>query len=202
MPRNLWEFDQTYRTHGKQFIAGVDEAGRGPLAGPVVIAAVLLPAYFYHEKINDSKLLKEKERFRLEKLILKAALDFSLVVVDHHSIDKYNIRQATLMGMKKAVQNLIIRPQLVLIDGENVKIPNIQTVKVIHGDQTSFSIAAASILAKTFRDRMMEYYHQLYPQYEFGKHKGYGTLLHRKLIKKWGPSPIHRKSFLKKSVNW
>ena len=202
MPSELKQFDDQYRTKGSFFIAGVDEAGRGPLAGPVVIAAVVLPPTFYHPEINDSKLVKEAQRYRLEKLIRKVAIDYQIVVVDHQMIDTYNIRQATLKGMKESLSRLMVKPDVALIDGERLEYKEIKTVQVVHGDRRSLSIASASILAKTFRDQIMLLFHQEYPEYGFDKHKGYGTKDHRQKIKELGPCPIHRKSFLKKISNW
>lgn len=202
MPSALFEFDQQFRNDKYRLIAGVDEAGRGPLAGPVMIAAVILPVDFYHDSIHDSKQLKEKERERLDSLIRRVALDYALVSVSHEEIDRWNIRQATLHGMKRAISSLRPQPDLVLIDGEEVTGLGVPARKIIHGDTLSLSIAAASILAKVLRDGMMNYYHHIYPEYKFAEHKGYGTKEHRELIRRWGPSPIHRKSFLKKSYLW
>lgn len=202
MPIELKQFDDQYRKEGYEIIAGVDEAGRGPLAGPVVVASVILPPDFYHPEINDSKKLKETQRNRLEQLIRKVALDFQISVISHHTIDEINIRKATLSGMHSCLDNMIMRPGIALVDGETLSVKGIPTRKVIHGDGISLSIAAASILAKTFRDRLMMWYHHLYPEYGFDKHKGYGTASHREIIKKLGPSPIHRKTFLKNLMNW
>ncbi|GAB4180881.1 MAG: ribonuclease HII [Calditrichia bacterium] len=202
MPDSLIQFDHAFRRNGVKLLAGMDEAGRGPLAGPVVIAAVIMPPDFYHPLINDSKKLKEQDRYRLEPLIYKYALDYSLIVVPVEFIDKVNIRNATLKGMEMAVKRLQIKPETVLIDGESIGFPDIKSEKVVKGDSQSFSIACASILAKTFRDRIMIKMDRLYPVYDFKKHKGYGTEYHRTKIKEHGPCPIHRRSFIKKMKDW
>ena len=202
MSRELLEFDQTFRMKGNSTLAGVDEAGRGPLAGPVVIAAVILPAEFYDHRINDSKKLSAKMRLKMDDIIRKNCADFSLVVMSPGEIDRLNIRQATLRGMRNAVQQLNLRPDLVLVDGENVSGLPLPQQKIIKGDSKSISIAAASIIAKVFRDNLMEHYHFEFPQYAFDQHKGYGTEGHRNALIKYGPSPIHRQSFLGNLEKW
>lgn len=179
-------------------IAGVDEAGRGPLAGPVCAAAVILPIDFKLPNLNDSKKLSSKIREKLYKKIKKQAVAFKAVMMSEKVIDKINILQATLAAMKKAVEGLERRPRYVIVDG-NKKIPgiNISQSAIIKGDGKCPSIAAASIVAKVLRDRYMLSLHKKYPQYGFDRHKGYGTRLHMENIKKFGISPVHRKTFTK-----
>ncbi len=178
-----------------ELVAGCDEAGRGPLAGPVVAAAVILPKNFYHLEIDDSKRLKPEKRERLFKIIMDSALTFSFGIVEPGVIDKINILNATKRAMFEAVSGLKIKPEVVLIDALTISdLPFLQ-VPIIKGDSLSISIAAASILAKVKRDRIMLEYHKKYPQYQFARHKGYPTALHRRCIRKYGPCPIHRQSF-------
>lgn len=186
---------------GYKTVAGVDEAGRGPLAGPVVAACVLIDNSFSINKelwlkINDSKKLSTKDRECLFKIIKDNCLAIEIGVVDNKIIDKINILQASFLAMKKAIENLKIKPNYLLIDGK-FKIPNIDInqASIINGDAKVFSIAAASIIAKVSRDWLMSQYDKKYPQYNFKQHKGYGTKLHYLNIKENGPSPIHRLSF-------
>ncbi|HHW30531.1 MAG TPA: ribonuclease HII [Clostridiaceae bacterium] len=198
--RNMCVYEMEAYTKGAGYVAGVDEAGRGPLAGPVVAAAVILPRGIFIEKLNDSKKLTAKKREELFEIITHEALAYSLGIVDEKSIDRVNILNATKDAMEKAIQNLSITPDIVLIDAvklDNIKVPQLSIVK---GDQLSISIAAASILAKVTRDRIMEDMSEKYPQYGFAKHKGYGTKEHIEAIKKYGLCPIHRISFTKKFV--
>ncbi|MBE7048566.1 MAG: ribonuclease HII [Ruminococcaceae bacterium] len=193
------EFDREYLKQGIQYLAGVDEAGRGPLAGAVYAAAVILPPGFYMEAINDSKTLTEKKREALFPLIQKEALAYSIACVDEKTIDEINILNATMLAMKKAIEGLSIRPDLILVDGNisrGLPEPNLCIKK---GDSLSQSIAAASILAKVARDHYcLEELGMRYPQYGFEKHKGYGSASHCELIRKLGPCPAHRMSFLTK----
>jgi ribonuclease HII len=176
-------------------VAGIDEAGRGPLAGPVVAGAVILPQDTKIFGINDSKKLSEKKREELAEIIKKEAIAWSLGIVDAEIIDEINILQATKLAMQKAVEGLSHCPNYLLIDA--VTIPNlaIQQKGIIGGDQVSVSVAAASILAKTTRDSLMLEYHEQYPQYGFRQHKGYGTAEHIEALQTYGVSPIHRKTF-------
>ncbi|MEO0215567.1 MAG: ribonuclease HII [candidate division WOR-3 bacterium] len=178
-----------------EFIAGCDEAGRGPLAGPVVAAAVILPKNFYHPEIDDSKKLKSEKRERLFKVIMDSALSFSFGIVEPEIIDKVNILNATKRAMYEAISGLKINPQVILIDALTIPELPILQIPIIKGDSLSISIAAASILAKVKRDAIMLEYHKKYPQYQFARHKGYPTLLHRRCLQKYGPCPIHRQSF-------
>lgn len=181
---------------GYNFIAGVDEAGRGPLAGPVVSAAVILPKGDIIKEINDSKKLTEKKRFFLYEMIKETALAIGIGIVDNRTIDKINILQATLLSAKIAINKLEIKPDFVLYDGDNpIKDIDIKQTNIINGDAISQSIAAASIIAKVTRDRIITEYHNNYPAYNFAKHKGYGTKEHLNKIKEIGPCPIHRFTF-------
>lgn len=176
-------------------LAGVDEAGRGPIAGPVVASAVILPKNFYNEEIDDSKKLSPAKRETLYQLITKEALSFSFGIVDHDVIDKINILEATKLAMYQAINSLMPEPEIVLIDAIRLEQLPFKQIPIIKGDTISLSIAAASILAKVKRDEIMCAYHKEYPQYQFIKHKGYPTKLHRRCVKEYGPCPIHRKSF-------
>lgn len=188
-------YEENLYDEGYRLIAGIDEAGRGPLAGPVVAASVILPHGLKIIGINDSKKISAKVRDELAEEIKSKALMWSVGIVDVDFIDKFNILQAALKAMYDAVKGLPEQPDYLLIDA--VKIPNLDIPQkpIIGGDGLSASIAAASIIAKTTRDKMMEEYHQLYPQYGFDKHKGYGTKEHVNLIEKYGPCPIHRTTF-------
>jgi len=188
-------FEKLYHGRGYQRIAGVDEVGRGPLAGPVIAAAVILPEGGIGEKLFDSKKISTKKRENLYELIFSKALGVGIGTVGHEEIDLLNIFQATLKAMVLAVENLPIPPDFLLIDGPqgiNLSVPQKPIRK---GDQLSNSIAAASIVAKVTRDRMMVEFHQRYPQYNFAQHKGYGTKEHRKAIEKFGVCELHRKTF-------
>jgi ribonuclease HII len=193
------QFECHVRQCGYQMIAGIDEAGRGPLAGPVVAAAVILPPDYRHPEINDSKQLTPGKRERLHEVIKADALAVGLGVVEASVIDRMNILQATLMAMCDAVLDLSLSPDYLLIDGKNrIDIPTPQET-IIRGDARSISIAAASIIAKVSRDRIMEIYHRQFPQYNFLKNKGYGTGEHREAIRRCGPCKIHRLSFAVKT---
>ena len=192
------EFDKKYLSPNIKFLAGVDEAGRGPLAGPVVAAAVIFERDTHIEGIADSKTLSEKKReFLFEKIISKC-LSFSVSVIDHGIIDEINILKASLLAMKNAVKGLTVKPDLVLIDGNKSFYFDVPVITIVKGDAKSFSIGAASIIAKVTRDRLMRKYSLDYPNYLLEKNKGYPTLQHRQAVLKFGPSPIHRKTFLKK----
>jgi ribonuclease HII len=176
-------------------IAGVDEAGRGPLAGPVVSAAVILKPYCKLPGLDDSKKLRSQKREELFELIVKNALDYSITAIPRQTIDKYNILNAVRFANDICVASLERTPDIVLIDGRDKQIITIPFQTIIKGDSRIRSIAAASILAKVFRDKIMQQYHKQFPNYNFSQHKGYGTRMHRDLIKKFGPCEIHRKSF-------
>jgi ribonuclease HII len=176
------------------FIAGIDEAGRGPLAGPVVAAAVIIDYHPELIKVNDSKKLTKKNRKDLAILIKKHAKSIGIGVVSAQEIDLYNIKVASQIAMERAVSNLTIKPNMLLIDFEHIN-SNISQISITKGDMTSFSIACASIIAKTYRDKLMEDYDREYPMYEFSKHMGYPTKRHLELLKIHGVSEIHRKTF-------
>jgi ribonuclease HII len=176
--------------------AGCDEAGRGCLAGPVVAAAVILPANFRNPLLDDSKKMTEKDRFELEPLIKEKALAYAIGVVDHLTIDKINILNASFLAMHRAIEQLQITPQLLLIDGNRFKkYQQIDHLCIIKGDGKYKSIAAASVLAKVHRDRLMDEYHEIHPHYAWNQNKGYPTELHRQAIKKYGACDLHRMSF-------
>lgn len=184
---------------GAQYIAGVDEVGRGPFAGPVVCAAVILPLEKKNliEGIDDSKKLKEGERERLAELIKERAIAYKICEVDNKTIDRINILQATKLCMKQAVEGLAVEPDVVFVDG-NFKIDiTLPQQTLIKGDALSYSIGAASILAKVYRDRLMCEFDKIYPQYGFAQHKGYGTKMHRDAIREYGLCEIHRRTFIK-----
>lgn len=186
---------------GYNNICGVDEAGRGPLAGPVCAAAVILPKGEIIQGVNDSKKLTEKKREALYGVIKEKAVAYSIAFASVEEIEEMNILNATMLAMKRAVDGLDIPADYAMIDGNKIPNLNIPAEYVIKGDANSMSIAAASILAKVTRDRLCADYEKEYPQYGFAKHKGYGTKLHREMILKYGPCKIHRMSFLKKLLN-
>ena len=192
----MLEYERQFLENGEKYIAGIDEAGRGPLAGPVVVAGVIMPL---GEKdiidgVNDSKKLSEKKRDALFDKIMEKAIDVQVAIVDHITIDRENILNATKSGMLQCI-NGFKRVDRVLIDAVKLD-ANIPTLSIIHGDALSYSIAAASIVAKVTRDRLMLEYDKQYPQYNFAKHKGYGTAEHIRLLKEYGPCEIHRRTFI------
>jgi len=192
----LTELEKAARAKGYTCVVGVDEAGRGPLAGPVVAAACFIPAGIFFPGINDSKLLLPAKRKALfAQLTNHESVVYGIGIVEHTVIDQINILQATLQAMREAVQNLPMQPDCVLVDGNRVFTNSIYSEAVIKGDGRSQLIAAASILAKETRDQIMLEWHQKYPEYGFDEHKGYGTERHRDVLAKYGPSPIHRRSF-------
>ena len=192
------EFDATLRAKGYTCFCGVDEAGRGPLAGPVYAAAVILSPDAPIPGINDSKKLSEKKREELYEKIINTAVSYAVFSVDEKEIDEINILNATHKAMNKAVQSLDVPADYVIIDGNSIKDMQLPHETVVKGDAKSISIAAASILAKVSRDRYITCMAEKYPEYGFDKHKGYGTKAHTDAILKYGISPIHRKTFLKK----
>jgi ribonuclease HII len=195
---DMFYYENIAKVDGKIYICGIDEAGRGPLAGPVFAAAVILPDGIVIEGLNDSKQVPKKKREQLFDIIQEKAIDYCVALADENEIDTYNILNATFMAMKRAVAGLKIKPSIVFVDGNQDPKFEIQTLCIVKGDAKSASIAAASILAKVSRDRYMTELDKQYPQYMLAKHKGYPTKLHYELIEKHGISPIHRKSFLKK----
>ncbi|MBC8439581.1 MAG: ribonuclease HII [Deltaproteobacteria bacterium] len=196
----MWQFEHKAKTNGYKIIAGVDEAGRGPLAGPVVSAAVILPHDFVCIGINDSKKLSEKKRNALFPIIMEQAIAVSTGISSHDEIDKINILQASLLSMKRAVEKLSnpsdsLAPDFLLIDGNFTLDMDIEQSAIVKGDSRSISIAAASIIAKITRDAIMKELHELYPKYNFIQHKGYPTKAHKEAIFKYGPCPVHRRTF-------
>ena len=193
-----FSFENNAKEKGYKYVCGVDEAGRGPLAGPVCAAAVILPENIEIKGLNDSKKLTEKKREALFDVITEKAVAYCVAYGSLEEIEEFNILNATYFAMNRAIDGLKISADYALIDGNrvptNIKIP---CETIVKGDAKSMSIAAASILAKVSRDRLLLEYDKKYPEYQFAKHKGYGTKLHTDLIKQYGPSPLHRLSFLK-----
>ncbi len=194
---DMTAFEREARAAGYNVIAGTDEAGRGPLAGPVVAAAVILPPEPI-EGIDDSKKLSEKKREALYDVIMERAEAVGIGFADAGEIDEINILNAAMISMARAVENMAVKPDFVLIDGNTSRFMDIPHRCIVKGDQKSASVAAASIIAKVTRDRIMKEYDEKYPEYNFSKHKGYPTREHMELVKKYGPCEIHRKTFLKK----
>ena len=193
-----WDIEAAAREQGKNIICGCDEAGRGPLAGPVFAAAVILPHGIEIPALNDSKKLTEKQREKLFDIITEVAVDYAIASASVEEIEEINILNASMLAMKRAVEGLKTKPEYALIDGNIARGFEIDARPVIKGDALSPSIAAASILAKVSRDRHCMEMDASYPQYGFAKHKGYATKDHREAVLKYGVSPVHRKSFLKK----
>ena len=194
---DIYQHDEAFRGRGFKSIAGVDEAGRGPLAGPVVAAAVVLPADLRIEGLRDSKKVPEQERLNLFWDILSSSLDIGVGIVEHDEIDRINILQATKSAMGKAVADLRMSPDALIIDALTLPSISIKQFSIIKADSKSASVAAASLIAKYVRDMIMLRYHSLYPEYNFKKHKGYCTQEHLRLLDIYGPCNIHRKSFRK-----
>ena len=195
---NMWEIEDGFYADGVQVICGVDEAGRGPLAGPVCAAAVILPPHLEIPGLTDSKKLTDKKRRELFPVIKEQALAYGIGMASEQEIDEINILQATFLAMQRALDQLHVKPDLALIDGNREKDFGLPVKTVVKGDSLSMNIAAASILAKVTRDDLMVQLAQTYPQYGFEIHKGYGTKAHYAALREHGPSPIHRMSFLKK----
>jgi len=194
----MWQIEQSWFDRGVQLICGVDEAGRGPLAGPVCAAAVILPPNIEIPGLNDSKKLTDKRRRELFPVIKEQAITYGIAMVDHKTIDEINILQATYLAMKQAIAQLTVKPDLALVDGNRSSDFGVPVETVVHGDSLSASIAAASVLAKITRDDYMLQVAEEYPGYSFEVHKGYGTKAHYEALRQLGASPIHRMTFLKK----
>lgn len=192
------EFEKEAIAKGYKAVCGVDEAGRGPLAGPVCAAAVILPEGVIIDGVNDSKKLSEKKREALFDVIREQSLAYSIAYATVNEIEEINILNATMLAMKRAVEGLSVKADYAMIDGNRLPELAIDSECIVKGDAKSMSIACASILAKVSRDRLLYKYAEEYPMYGFDKHKGYGTAAHREAILKYGPCPYHRKSFLKK----
>ncbi len=183
------------------YICGIDEAGRGPLAGPVVVGAVILPKDSFIEGVNDSKKISEKKREKIYEQIIEEAISYSVGIIDQKTIDEINILNATKLGVKIALEGLKQRPDVIMVDAlNNMDTLGIPYISVVKGDAKNYSIAAASIIAKVTRDRIMKEWDEIYPIYGFSKHKGYGTAEHIRIIKENGPCILHRKSFIKNFV--
>ncbi len=198
LDHNMWKIEEESFSQGFQIVCGVDEAGRGPLAGPVCAAAVILPKGIEIPGLDDSKKLSDKRRRELFPVIQGLAVSYGIAFAEHSEIDNINVLQATFLAMERAISQLSVKPQLALIDGNREKDFGIPVRTVVHGDSLSASIAAASILAKVTRDDYMLEMAKEYPQYGFEIHKGYGTKAHYAALREFGPCPIHRMSFLRK----
>lgn len=196
--QEMWKIEQSHFDNGVKIICGVDEAGRGPLAGPVCAAAVILPPNAEIPGLNDSKKLSDKKRRELYPIIKEQAIAYGIAFADHSEIDEINILQATYLAMERAINQLSVKPELALVDGNRAKDFGIPVQTVVHGDSLSASIAAASVLAKVTRDDYMLKMAEEYPGYDFEIHKGYGTKAHYAALTERGTCPIHRMSFLKK----
>jgi len=193
----LKQIENKMHEEGIENICGIDEAGRGPLAGPVVIAAVIMPKDSMIEGVNDSKKVSEKKREKIYEQIIEEAISYSVGIISSKEIDEINILNATKKGLTEAIKGLEIKPNTILVDAlTGIDTCGISYTSIIKGDAKSYSIAAASIIAKVTRDRMMRQWDEIYPQYGFEKHKGYGTKMHYESIKENGMCPIHRRSFI------
>lgn len=197
-PIDLWQYENEAFAQGFKLVCGVDEAGRGPLAGPVCAAAVILPPQAQIAGLNDSKKLTDKKRRELYDVITREAVSYGIAFASEKEIDEHNILQATFLAMERALAQLTPQPALALLDGNRSKDFGLPVRTIVKGDSLSASIAAASILAKVTRDRLMEEYDAQYPQYGFAVHKGYGTKRHYDALRAYGPCALHRQSFLKK----
>ncbi len=196
------KIDNSVYDEGYQYVCGIDEAGRGPLAGPVVVAAVIMPKDSMIEGVNDSKKVSEKKREKLYDQILEEAVAYGVGIVDEKEIDRINILNATKAGLTEAVKSLKQKPDVILVDAlTNIDTEGVQYRSIIKGDAKSYNIAAASIIAKVTRDRIMREWDKIYPQYGFEKHKGYGTAAHIAAIKENGLCPLHRLSFVKNIID-
>lgn len=198
---NLKQIENEFYKEGIETICGIDEAGRGPLAGPVVVAAVIMPKESLIEGVNDSKKVSEKKRETLYEQITKEAISYAVGIIDQKEIDEINILNATKKGLTIAIKELKVKPNRILVDAlTKIDTCNIPYTSIVKGDAKSYSIAAASIIAKVTRDRIMREWDEIYPQYGFEKHKGYGTKMHIEAIKENGLCPLHRLSFVKNII--
>lgn len=197
----LKKFEKELYNKGFDKICGIDEAGRGPLAGPVVVAGVIMPQDSIIEGVNDSKKVSEKKREKLYDLIIEEAISYSVAIIGQDVIDDINILNATKKGVEEVVKGLDVKPDLIIVDAlTHINTQGIPYDSIIKGDAKCYNIAAASILAKVTRDRIMRQWDEIYPQYGFSSHKGYGTAKHIQAIKEYGPCPIHRRTFIKHFV--
>ena len=198
---NLKQIEKSFHEKGIKYIAGIDEAGRGPLAGPVVVASVIMPEDSMIEGVNDSKKVSEKKRENLYDIILEEAISYGIGIIYQDEIDEINILQATKKGLTEAVGQMKIKPDLIMVDAlTGIDTLGIPYQSIIKGDAKCYSISAASIIAKVTRDRIMREWDTIYPEYGFASHKGYGTAKHIAALKEYGPCPIHRRSFIKHFV--
>lgn len=198
---NLKSIETELYGKGFEYICGIDEAGRGPLAGPVVVAGVIMPKDSMIEGVNDSKKVSEKKREKLYDIILEEAISYSVAIIGQDVIDDINILNATKQGVTKVVEELDVKPNLILVDAlTHINTKGIPYDSIIKGDAKCYNIAAASIIAKVTRDRIMRQWDEIYPQYGFINHKGYGTAKHIEALKEYGPCPIHRRSFIKNFI--
>lgn len=199
--KNLKKFENNLHSTGLKYIAGIDEAGRGPLAGPVVVGIAIMKPDSFIEGVNDSKKLSEKKREQLYEQIISEAIDWAVGIVDQKEIDEINILNATKKALHMAISNLKVKPDRILVDAlEHIDTYGIPYTSIIKGDAKIYSISVASIIAKVTRDRIMQKYDEIYPEYGFSGHKGYGTAKHIQAIKEYGPCSLHRKTFIKKFV--
>lgn len=198
---NLKSMEKQLYDKGFEYICGIDEAGRGPLAGPVVVAGVIMPKDSMIEGVNDSKKVSEKKREKLYDVILEEAISYSVAIIGQDIIDEINILNATKQGVTEVVEGLDVKPNLILVDAlTHINTKGIPYDSIIKGDAKCYNIAAASIIAKVTRDRIMREWDEIYPQYGFINHKGYGTAKHIEALKEYGPCPIHRRTFIKNFV--
>ena len=197
----LKEQENELRKKGFEYICGIDEAGRGPLAGPVVVASVIMPEDSMIEGVNDSKKVSEKKREKIYEQILEEAISYGVAIIGQDEIDEINILNATKLALKIAIEGLETKPDVIMVDAlNNIDTCGIPYISVVKGDAKNYCIAAASIIAKVTRDRIMQEWDEIYPIYGFAKHKGYGTAEHIRIIKESGPCMLHRRSFIKKFV--
>lgn len=198
----LKEIENNLYSKGMKYICGIDEAGRGPLAGPVVVASVIMPKDSMIEGVNDSKKISESKREQLYEKIIEEAISYGVGIIDQKEIDEINILNATKKGLTTSLKELTVRPDIILVDALNgIDTLQIPYQSIIKGDAKAYSISAASIIAKVTRDRIMRQWDEIYPQYGFAKHKGYGTSAHISAIKEYGICPLHRLSFVKNFMN-
>ena len=199
--KQLKQIEEEIYNTGVETICGIDEAGRGPLAGPVVVAAVIMPRDSFIEGVNDSKKVSEKKKELLYDLITKEAIAWGVGIIDQKEIDRINILNATKEGLTTAIKNLEVKPDRIIVDAlKGIDTLGIPYTSIIKGDAKCYSIAAASIIAKVTRDRIMRQWDEIYPQYGFEKHKGYGTAMHMQAIREYGLCPLHRRSFTKNII--
>ena len=198
---NFKSMEKELYDKGFEYICGIDEAGRGPLAGPVVVAGIIMPKDSMIEGVNDSKKVSEKKREKLYDMILEEAISYSVAIIGQDVIDEINILNATKEGVTKVVEELDVKPNLILVDAlTHINTKGIPYDSIIKGDAKCYNIAAASIIAKVTRDRIMREWDEIYPQYGFINHKGYGTAKHIEALKEYGPCPIHRRTFIKNFI--